>query len=272
MNANVIGLYADDIGFEEFINLPNVLDRVSLAVSANLWNMRHKDLDDNRRSWAIWLRQEQRAAPDLSWWFLFPDHSIAIQLEDGIRMSWDGRHIAHCSVSSGYPEGDRLLSFFVGEYSRCRAADRRIADFHASVRLGEEGEYPFSIGDAIWVAWYPGRRGFIRARAYIVDMLPNGGMLVAWHRNSRDVTTYESAPMLGHAGRVARVPSSMVGEGLVGARICVYNDVRDDFTHGTVSAYLQDGHLVTYDSGDNKVEQLFHHSGRPKFVLECSML
>ena len=94
----------------------------------------------------------------------------------------------------------------------------------------------------------------MRARAYIIALLPDGGLEIAWHANARETTTfhdYQEVPLYCHAGRVASVPSSYVGHTLVGERVCVYRDRTDSFISGVATTYDEDGggHTLRYDTG-----------------------
>ena len=46
------------------------------------------------------------------WWFLFPNHGVAVELAHGTWMSWDGRVQPHCSSVPCFAEDDELLSLF----------------------------------------------------------------------------------------------------------------------------------------------------------------
>jgi hypothetical protein len=111
--------------------------------SVDLGNSCHTDCD-GALSFAVWLR----AKPDggaRGWWFLFPEHGVAVALAHGTWISWDGRSQPHCSTVPCAPEGDRLLSLFASlpanlcsVFKREHACARAIAMRHAQ---GKEGAH-----------------------------------------------------------------------------------------------------------------------------------
>ena len=86
---------------------------LAFAFSIDLNNSMHMDIHDGWRSYAVWFRETRRAPPPKEWWLLFPAVGLAIELKEGVRVSWDGRHAMHCSISMP-GEGDHLYSMFVG--------------------------------------------------------------------------------------------------------------------------------------------------------------
>ena len=109
---------------------------LAFALSKNLNNSAHLDVGDGSRCFAIWMRTCMSADAPRSWWLLFPSVGLAIQLAPGVRVSWDGRHCSHCSVS--HPrEGDSLISIFVAGKEAVFDAWRRKARFDALQTGGE---------------------------------------------------------------------------------------------------------------------------------------
>jgi hypothetical protein len=80
---------------------------LTMDISCNLQNSAHYDVNDASTGYAVWTEtrpgnQKQR------WYFVLPNvfgkypnndtyEGIAIALEDGVAISWDGRRIKHCS-------------------------------------------------------------------------------------------------------------------------------------------------------------------------------
>ena len=79
----------------------------SYAISHNLTNSIHCDVNDNSRSFAIFYTSKDKDK-DSCTWFLFPRYGIAIQCSDKVVISWDGRNMEHCSCTT---KGD-VFSFF----------------------------------------------------------------------------------------------------------------------------------------------------------------
>jgi len=89
--------------------------RLRCAVTVNLTNRPHRDLDDAGKCFAIWVQKYvggKPPKPPKQWWLLFPSVGLAIQLVHGVRISWNGRCAQHCSISVPGEEGDELLSLF----------------------------------------------------------------------------------------------------------------------------------------------------------------
>ena len=138
--------------------------------SQDLGNACHTDRD-GARSFAVWLR----AKPDgcaCGWYFLFPEHGVAVVLAHGTWMSWDGRVQPHCSAVPCVPEGDRLLSLFASlpanlcsvfeREQACGAAvaarQARDADpaYHKTVGSGSAEVFQeLDIGTPVMLRWVP---------------------------------------------------------------------------------------------------------------------
>ena len=68
---------------------------MSWIFTTNLANSAHTD-NDASYSFSVWATVSD--APRSSWWFLFPDYGIALQLQDGAYCSWDGSMVSHCTA------------------------------------------------------------------------------------------------------------------------------------------------------------------------------
>ena len=77
-------------------------------VSANLGNSQHID-PDCPRSYAVWFRT---GSGTRGWYFLFPEHGVALRLRHGTAVSWDGRTQRHCTAVPVLADGDDLYSLF----------------------------------------------------------------------------------------------------------------------------------------------------------------
>ena len=64
----------------------------TFAVSRNLGNPAHFDTKDAFMGFAQWYQDDpqKRVA---SWWFLLPDHGVAIELQDGTSIAWEGASV-----------------------------------------------------------------------------------------------------------------------------------------------------------------------------------
>eukprot|EP00966_Prymnesium_polylepis_P322439 7378695-Prymnesium_polylepis.1 len=59
--------------------------------SHNLANPVHLDVGDGDRSFAIWTRGQPQLGEIVGHYLLFPHVGLAIELVDGVAVSWDGR-------------------------------------------------------------------------------------------------------------------------------------------------------------------------------------
>ena len=271
------------VGFKEFVAEPGLLkEMLAVAVSINLANPKHIDSGDARRCWARWVRRElTRARGDcVTWWFLFPEHSLAVELEDGTGMSWDGVAVPHCTavpLGVDHTAGDALCSLWLGGYRRVEQAVEREREFEAALglrrRLGEAAP-AFVEGDVVWIRWDRNGTGAARrAQVEIAswDDVPSGRRLtVVWHDSS--LTTFEpgEVPAMAHAGATADV--QLCGRALIGRRISVYWPAMQQSYVGVVTAFDKKcGHTVAYVDGEVLTDSLWWHSSsgvaRAGFVL-----
>ena len=127
-----------DVGFEQLLqmgrssSIPTLGDDLPacFAVSQNLGNPEHLD-PDAARGYAQWV-VDNSAAQIRSWYFLLPQHGIAIELCDGCAISWDGRAVYHCS---GVPDADTdLYSVWTSVSARVANAAGRTDDALAALK------------------------------------------------------------------------------------------------------------------------------------------
>jgi hypothetical protein len=77
--------------------------------SKNLGNELHNDGDADR-SFAVWTNEKKN--PSHSWYLLFPEWELSIEICHGTWISWNGRSCGHCTAVPDVAEGDQFLSLF----------------------------------------------------------------------------------------------------------------------------------------------------------------
>ena len=119
-------------------NSTNVCVHPSYAISHNLTNSIHCDVNDNSRSFAVFYPSEKE---DSCTWFLFPTYNIAIQCSDRVVITWDGKTMKHCSCT----ESGNVWSFF--------ASSNKEVTRHCNIEKAfQKRKYNnVSIGDIIYV-------------------------------------------------------------------------------------------------------------------------
>jgi len=109
------------VGFEEMIQhqkylwAPDCPDEVTDVprcwnASLNLGNEMHRDRDGDR-SFAVWVSNNKESSKS-SWYLLFPEWEVAIEICHGTWISWNGKFCGHCSAVPNLAEGEQLLSLF----------------------------------------------------------------------------------------------------------------------------------------------------------------
>ena len=88
---------------------------------------------DGARSFARWVREGPEDSVG-SWWLLFPRHSVAIRLEHGVWVSWNGNVAPHCSAVPRVAEGSALLSLFVSVPADVCSVYARMAELWDALR------------------------------------------------------------------------------------------------------------------------------------------
>ena len=81
----------------------------SYSASCNLGNELHRD-NDAARSFAVWVNE--KGDESKSWYLLFPEWEVAIEVTHGTWISWNGRYCGHCTAVPNVAAGDSLLSLF----------------------------------------------------------------------------------------------------------------------------------------------------------------
>ena len=245
-------------------------DNRLVQASLGLGGPRHVDCGNGGRSSAVWVQvtsHRERVQPT-GWWLLFPDVGLAIELCDGVLVSWDGRSAAHCTcVPRGVPEGDELCSLFFGVSSKTASATRKMREFGMCVRADHAGRGGGVLvaGDVVWVRWCPESRPeweethSWRRRSGRVVTVQGGDVHVKWfkHENGARVGTAPSKHVV-RAGSVGPLGDSPTDSQLIGKRVCVYWP--DDYYcyHGCVVGWNADRaeHHTAYDDGQEVHEVL----------------
>ena len=272
------------VDYDSFRSCPDFRRVRSFAVSHNLGNARHVDRRDARQCYAVWLRGDPHArATQLAWWFLIPDHGVAIELRDGTMGSWDGRVVPHCTlVASGVPDGDALYSLFMGVYARVEDAQDRAhemrAALHAAAAERDLGLYvPVEEGETVWVRYFPSsdRSLWRRTTGDVVEACEDGSLCVRWaggHGGMRGSVSYLCAAVVHdhvvRAGSIAAVDPIVSRDELVGRRVRVWWPDSDAVHAGKVTSFADGVHRVEYDDGNVTEWPLYWDSGAAGFVLE----
>ena len=90
----------------------------SIIQSHNLSNAAHYDVDDKTRSISTWTELNPGQAK--GWYFILPNTTrdgskgIAIRLNHGVTIGWDGRKIYHCSMIDKIGMDNSLYGTFFG--------------------------------------------------------------------------------------------------------------------------------------------------------------
>ena len=116
----------------------------------------HVDTGDTWRSYTRYARRfPSKGTPDL--WFLYPHIGLAIEVDNGICISWDGRFAAHCTaVPHGLTGGDELYAAFFSLSAGVEASYRRQAEMRRALdAYCEDGRPEIESGTQVWVRWYP---------------------------------------------------------------------------------------------------------------------
>lgn len=232
-----------------------------IQVSWWLGNPKHLDPGDGGRSHAVWCRGEPLKKEPESWFFLLPDHGIAVRLVHGTCISWDGREVAHCtSIPSGAQPGDQLYSCFFGVKEDLRLARRRLLELQWAMEC-REGTV-FAAGDEVWVQWpYHGRGGNtgIRCRRRLGKVLQVDGevsLILAFYHGKDENKRYtyqQDDRNVCIAGRVGCYnPSIDNAQNLLQKRVAVYDRDVD---------YCVNAIVVSFDA--QSMEHTLHvdHSG-----------
>jgi hypothetical protein len=67
------------------------------SASQNLGNELQND-NDADRSFAVWINKNKGPLPSKSWYLLFPEWEVTIELNHGTWISWNGNSCRHCTA------------------------------------------------------------------------------------------------------------------------------------------------------------------------------
>jgi hypothetical protein len=104
--------------------------------SRNLGNPAHID-HDGWRCYAWWGRTGSGSG---SWWLLFPMWGVAIYIEHGTWISWDGRCQGHCTAVPNLAEGDHFYSLFCSLPANLLSVRERVVSCAATMHARSAGE------------------------------------------------------------------------------------------------------------------------------------
>ena len=236
-----------------FGGLPSCAD-----ASHNLANPVHLDVGDGDRSFAVWMRGQPQLGEIVGHYLLFPHVGLAIELVEGVAVSWDGRVLAHCTSEPAtvVRADDALLSLFFSLPIDVAAAEARMAEMRDALaaRAASDMYPPWSEDAQVWAKWYPwvgdaqrpGSDRWYRATGVVASVAADGTVVVDWvgeagrGRSTSTLTPAQAGQMLVHAGRVTPYTRDTPrGEELVGRRVAVYWDAMDA---------LYTAHVIEYDA------------------------
>jgi hypothetical protein len=103
--------YEDMLEMQHHLHQSDVSSKHGLywAGAKNLGNAAHIDHDASR-TYALWVARHGNSTQSRSWWFLLPRHGVAIEIFHGTYISWDARHVEHCTAVPHIYKGDAFLS------------------------------------------------------------------------------------------------------------------------------------------------------------------
>ena len=231
------------------------------ATSEDLATSKHFDRFDGSRSWACWvLRDPTRKGGPSEWWFLLPDHGIAIRLVHGMCISWDGRWVAHCTAVQDAPPGVHTLSFFAGMHDGARKALFNQQMFRLALRARQSGgaiaSLPLAPGDNVWVRWVRGEHREWRLVRGVVAAVSSQGLEVDTEREGPQSLPWGVVhSCVVRAGAITSAGEHS-GAAIVGGRVWVYWPGDDTCYCGVVTAFEDGKHTVEYDDGEVYAEVL----------------
>lgn len=190
----------EDVGYE----LVQQSGYESGAASIDLANAAHLDPDDDSRSFAIWVTSNPQLPPPKTWFFLLPDVGLAIELWDGVAISWDGRAVRHCTAVQESDPRDALMSLFFAVPKHVMKHDDDEANLRKAMRIrhGLKSLCPaFASNDHVWVKWRPSlnngehrqkrkRSDVWTARHGIIGEVNEKGLYVKWYKGKCGYQTF----------------------------------------------------------------------------------
>ena len=161
VSSHCMWMLGQEVGYEEMLDKQRIGKKEqpqSWAVSFNLANPSHLDINDGHRCYAFWVRGDPGLNPPSQHWLLFPHVGLAIALVDGVAGSWDGRELHHCTGAAvGMHPRDCLLSLFTTIRSDVVSSEARRQVMCEAMRVRqlwpELYEREWCVGDLLWVRW-----------------------------------------------------------------------------------------------------------------------
>lgn len=271
-----------DVGYEDFI-ADNGLK--SGAASVDLANPAHIDPEDRSRSYAVWVLSEPMVPAPQSWFFLMPDVGLAIELWEGVVISWDGRVVRHCtSVQQCDDSRQSLYSLFYALPKhvglQCDLANEMKHALTMRHQIPRTSRPPWRVGDVVWVRWSPCAsqpNSWVRRRA-CVGNLQHDGMIIKWcSRHSMSSTQTTSLPkddienIVTHAGAIdARMYVEQPTLSMIGKQLKVYVCAMDEVCEG-VCSHMQldskDAHLELTRNGNTIRVRIYGFMNPPMCVV-----
>ena len=144
----------------------------------NLGNPAHYDLLDGFRGFAQWYADDPQAKIT-SWWFVLPEHGVAIELQDGALISWDGRVVLHCS---SVPQATTdLFSVWTSVPAAAERQHDMDASMHNTLRArcieGGIKHYKYKIGEKVRLLWQTPTGHEKTYLGTVEKLFPNGKIL-----------------------------------------------------------------------------------------------
>ena len=117
---------------------------LSYAITKNLSNSPHVDINDDSKSFAVFYTLIDE--PGLTW-FLFPEYGIAVELSGTVCLSWDGRKEYHCSCTV---RGNVYSLFASSRKDVSRHLQIKKA-FSKKISKKKSSRRPLEVGDKVYV-------------------------------------------------------------------------------------------------------------------------
>lgn len=185
-----------------------------------------------------------------------PDIGLAIELWDGVIISWDGRVVRHCTAVQECDNRHRLYSLFYTIPNLVDKKSKEAEQMRDALTVKHElvrGCRPkcLQAGDVIWVRWSPSKSkvgAWTRRRARVVEV-HNDGIDIMWCTDhgmqSSFIVTIASCivdDIVTHAGAVhPEMYLQEVSLSMLGKTLLVYVYELDDVCEGMCSTIQLDG-------------------------------
>lgn len=230
------------------------------AASIDLANAAHVDPEDDSRSFAIWVTSNPQLPPPTCWFFLLPDVGLAIELWDGVGISWDGRAVKHCTAVQQSDPRDALMSLFVAVPKHVIKQRDEEMEMRRAIRtrhLMKDLCPRLTCNEYVWVK----RRSSVKRqkrkrnepwsrRQGIVGAVDEHGLYVKWYKGKCGYQTYfEKQQVDNEMVRAGAIYKEMYTidapiEECIGRELYVYVAERDKVMHVHCSTVESDGNAL----------------------------